>query len=332
MIQKPNLVLRRQLRHTRCSRIQKKRQAYDQFGFAGLQGGENAHDFSNVFNDFDDIFGNFSSMFDFFGGRGSSRRSSRSARGMQGEDVELVLTIDFKTLILGGDVELEYKRKRLCDSCSGRGHEQGSSEMTCPNCGGAGQVRRSSGLFSIATVCSHCGGSGSVIKDHCRDCGGVGREDERIQRHISIPAGIDDGNYLTIRGAGSEGRDGSVGDVNILLQVIPHPYFERIDNDLHCTIPITISQAVLGSDIYVTTLDEKSLKVKIPAGSQNGKILRIKGEGVPHRGMVSRKGDMYVTLHVSIPDKVNSNQERELYRSLSQFEPENNRPTPIKRS
>jgi len=304
-----------------------KRQAYDQFGFAGVEGmaGGGSHDYTTVFRDFEDIFGDFSSVFDSFFGGGRRSRDSRA----RGSDLRYQFDVDFKDAVFGKQEEISFQKNATCDLCEGTGAEEGSSKKICPTCGGSGQVRRSSGFFSIAAACSTCGGEGHVIENPCRQCQGSGVVRNRQKIKVTIPAGIETGKRIRISGHGDTGPNGGVpGDLYVDIQVLPHPHFERNETDIYCVIPISITQASLGSDIVVTTLDEKKIKVKIPPGTQNGKILRVKNEGVPYLHNSNRRGDMYIKIMVKIPTKL-SGREKDLLRDLAQIQGEEESPEPV---
>jgi len=315
----------------------KKRQTYDQYGFAGIEGmGAGAHDYSSVFRDFEDIFGGFSgggfsSIFDsFFGGGGSKgRRGDHSSRGA---DLQYNLTISFKDAVFGSKVEISYNKNHACDVCSGSGSKPGSGKKTCSTCGGTGQVRRSSGFFSIATPCSTCHGEGFIIENPCTKCRGTGVEKRTQKIKVTIPAGIESGKRISIQGQGNAGNNGGPsGDLYVLIQVKPHEYFERHGVDIYCLISISFTQATLGANIYVDTLDDKKVKLKIPPGTQNGKMFRLREEGVPHLQNPNRRGDLYVKISVIVPEKLSSKQKK-LLEELAAVSEETENPKPVKLS
>ncbi|TVQ39358.1 MAG: molecular chaperone DnaJ [Spirochaetaceae bacterium] len=312
---------------------EQKRQAYDQFGFAGVEGmggaGGGFQDFSSVFRDFEDIFGDFSGIFDsFFGGSGRGRRGRGAAN--RGADLRYELEISFTEAVFGTRTEISYRRHATCDACNGSGAESGSGRKTCQTCGGAGQVRRSSGFFSIASACPACNGEGFVIENPCRKCRGSGLLQKQQRVKVTIPAGMDNGKRISIAGQGDVGpAGGPAGDLYVVVHVRPHEYFERHANDVYCIIPISITQAALGAEITVPTLDDKRMKVKIPSGTQNDRVLRLKNEGVPFLQDPARRGDMYIKVRVSIPGKL-SGKARSLLRELAQVEGENGSPEPVK--
>ena len=271
-----------------------KRKIYDQYGFAGLEGigGMGEHDFSSsIFRDFDDIFGGFSGIFDsFFGGARGGRFTRRSAQGAAA----------------------------------------GSSRKMCPTCSGAGQVRRASGFFSVATVCPTCHGNGSVLEKACANCGGVGVVKKRQRLKVTIPAGIANGQRITIQGQGDAPRSGTgeAGDLHVVVRVRPHRFFERDGADVYCLVPIGITQAALGAELSIPTLDGKRAKVKIQPGTQNGKTLRLRGEGIPLVNGNGRRGDMYAKVRVEVPTRLSS-RARDLLRELAKVEGEQTSPDPV---
>ena len=312
---------------------EQKRQTYDQFGFAGLEGmaGGGGHDYSTVFRDFEDIFGDFGGIFDsFFGGggpRGGRRRSSGG--GSRGSDLRYNLEISFRDAVFGTKTEISYRKNAACGTCEGKGTSSGSGRRTCPTCSGSGQVRRSSGFFSIASPCPTCSGEGYIIENPCTSCHGSGVQQKNQKIKVTIPAGIEHGKRINIPGQGDTGANGGApGDLYVYISVAPHTFFERDRNDLYCVIPISITQAALGGEIFVPTLDEKKIKVKVPPGTQNGKILRIRGEGVPHLHNAQTRGDMYIKISVTIPGKL-STKAKTLLKELADLEGEESSPKPI---
>jgi len=310
-----------------------KRQAYDQFGFAGLEGmgvGGGAHDYSTVYRDFEDIFGDFSGIFDSFFGGGSRRRHGPAGERVQkGADLRYNLEISFKEAVFGAKKEISYRKSDVCGNCSGSGAESGSGRKVCPSCGGSGQVRRSSGFFSIASTCPTCNGEGYVIENPCGTCRGAGVVEKVQKIKVTIPPGIESGKRINIPKQGDTGpNNGPPGDLYVYIMVTPHSYFERDGNDLYCMVPVSVSQAALGADVLVKTLDDKKLKLKVPPGTQNGKILRIRSEGVPFLHNQHRRGDMYVKVFVEVPKKLNS-KAKQLFQELGEILGEEQIPTPI---
>lgn len=310
-----------------------KRQSYDQFGFAGVDGiGGGSHDYSSVFRDFEDIFGGDFSIFDSFFGGGSSRSRRGGGAAYRGSDLRYNLDISFKDAVFGTKAEISYNKNHSCPDCGGTGASPGSGRKMCTTCGGAGQVRRSSGFFSIASTCTTCHGEGSIIEHPCKTCGGSGliRKVQKIK--VTIPAGIDPEKRINIPGQGDAGPSGGLpGDLYVFVNVRPHEYFERNGNDLYCVIPITVVQASLGAVISVSTLDDKMVKLKIPAGIQNGKILRLRGEGVPFIHNETKKGDLYIKIQVVIPERLNA-RGKAIMEELETILGSNASPKPVKLS
>lgn len=307
-----------------------KRQIYDQYGHAGLEGmggpgGPGGFD-PSAFQGFEDIFGDFGGIFEnLFGGGGGRRRGSGGPN--QGSSLRYDLQISFHDAVYGTKSEVQYSRNEACSSCKGTGASGGTGRKTCSTCQGAGQVRRSSGFFSIASPCPTCHGEGSIIENPCRECGGSGVQKKRQKILVTIPAGVEDGKRITIPRQGDAGSGGgSYGDLVVFIRIKPHAYFERSGSDLYCAVPISITQAALGADIVVTALDDKKIKLKIPAGTQNAKLLRIRDEGVPMAN--GRKGDLYIKIIVKVPTKLSS-KARSLLDEVSRLEGENQEPTPV---
>jgi molecular chaperone DnaJ len=311
-----------------------KRQTYDQFGFAGVEGmggGFNAE----TFRGFEDIFSNlggmggmggFGSIFDtLFGGGGNWGGHSGGPSGVrQGSNLRYDVEIPFKDAVFGTKVEIQYSRNDSCPDCKGQG---GTGRKTCPTCGGSGQIRRSSGFFSMSSPCPGCQGEGFVIEHPCKNCGGSGTVKKRQKIMVTIPPGVENGRRVRVAGQGDAGPNGAVaGDLYVFIRVKPHEFFERQDADLYCAIPISITQAALGAELMVTTLDGKTIKVKTPPGMQNGKMLRIKDEGVPSQS--GKRGYLYIKLMVKVPERL-SKRGRELLEELSRSEGENVSPKPI---
>jgi molecular chaperone DnaJ len=291
-----------------------KRAAYDQFGFAGVDGiGGGQHDFSN-FQGFEDLFG------------GGMKRGAAASGPRHGATLRYDIDIPFKDAVFGTKVEIAYSRQVACTACKGSGAESGSGKKVCPACGGTGQIRQSAGFFSLASTCHNCGGEGYVIEHPCKECGGSGTVKKHQKIMVTIPNGVENGRRVVIRSQGDAGpNNGPCGDLYVFIRVKPHEFFERNGADLYCAIPISITQATLGGNLQVATLDGRTIKVKIPAGSQNGKLLRVRDEGVPVQG---KRGDFYIKLMVQVPSKL-SKKGRELLEEYSKMEGENEKPKPI---
>lgn len=288
-----------------------KRAVYDRYGHAGL-GGAGGFD-GNPFGaqDIGDIFGDlFGEMFNMGGG---GRRSSRVQKG---RDVRHDLTLEFEEAVFGKETKVTIRRMEACKDCRGTGTATGRGPSTCAHCQGRGQVRYQQGFFSIARTCSACGGTGTVITDPCSTCRGEGRVERQHEISVSIPAGVEDGTRIRYQGEGDTGRfGGPAGDLYIVLKVKHHKLFDRDGNDLHCVIPISYSQAALGAEISLSTLDGVS-KLKIPEGTQSGQEFRIRGKGVPHLNEYGR-GDLIAQVVVRTPTRLTKAQ-KELLRELGE--------------
>jgi molecular chaperone DnaJ len=314
-----------------------RRQAYDQFGFAGVEGmggAGSAQDFSSVFKDFEDIFGGFggfSNIFDsLFGGGGGEARSRGGERAARGANLRYDLELSFEQAVFGAAIEIAYTKNDSCKTCRGSGSADGAGKRVCPTCQGSGQVRRSSGFFSIAQTCPSCRGEGSVIDKPCRDCAGSGLSKKKQKIKVTIPAGVEDGKRVSIPGQGDTGpNSGPPGDLYVFIHVRGHEYFERDGADLYCAIPISLTMAALGGEVSFATIEGKTIKVSVPAGIQNGKMLRVREEGVPVPG--GRRGDLYLKILVQVPQKL-SKRGRELLEMLREAEGEEAAPKPVKLS
>lgn len=316
---------------------EKKRKMYDQYGFAGVDGANGGgHDYSNVYRDFSDIFGGgfggggFEDIFSSFFGGGGGRAQGRSGqRGPEaGSSLRYDVDVDFKDAVFGTKIEVAYSHQVTCDVCHGSGSEGGSGTKVCPTCNGSGQVRRNSGFFAIASTCPTCGGSGHVIENPCSSCHGTGLKRKQQKVKVAIPAGVDTGSRVVLRGMGDAGPNGGPsGDLYVYITVKPHKYFVRQDYDLFCQIPISITQASLGGEIKVPTIDGNSIKVNIPSGIQSGKMLRVKGRGVTKLNTNDR-GDMYIKLQVQIPKRLGM-KAKKLMQELSAALGEDESPNPV---
>ncbi len=286
-----------------------KRAAYDRYGHAGVSGaGQQGSPFVD-FQDLGDIFGD---LFGFnVGGGGGGRRQSRAQKG---RDLRFDQTIEFEEAVFGKETEVSIRRMEACVDCRGLGTASGRGPATCQQCQGRGQVRYQQGFFSIARTCSVCGGTGSVISDPCRTCRGDGRVEREHTINVSIPAGVEDGTRIRYQGEGDAGRAGGPsGDLYVVLAVRPHKFFERDGHDLHCQIPISFTQAALGAEINIPTL-EGPAALKITEGTQSGKEYRLRGKGVPYLNEHGR-GDLIVQVAVQTPKKLTRVQ-KELLRQL----------------
>lgn len=302
-----------------------KRAKYDQFGHAGVDpnfgaGGFNPGGGFGGFNtgsgtggfDFD-----FGSIFDSFfgggmGGGGASRSHSAPARG---ENIRTSITVSFEEAAFGCEKEITVTRTEACDECGGTGSAKGTTAEICPDCRGTGTVRvqrqTPMGTFTSASPCSKCGGTGKIIHQPCPTCRGSGSVRRQRKITVKIPAGIDNGQAISLRGQGSAGkRGGEPGDLLISVSVRPHPFFEREGNSVICKAPITFAQATLGAELEIPTLDGK-VRYTIPEGTQSGTTFRLRGKGIPNIGGKGR-GDQFVTVFVEIPKNLSSEQKEAL--------------------
>jgi len=294
-----------------------KRAAYDRFGHRGVKGangGGMGFDPTD-FPDFADIFGE---MFGF-GGFGGQRRSRRSAP-RRGADLQYQITLEFEEAVFGTEKEIQVTRDETCDTCGGSGAQPGTSPETCSECGGRGEVRQTRqtllGAMVQVTTCPACGGSGKTIPNPCPTCHGSGRERKTTRKRISVPAGVDDGTRIRLAGEGQPGENnGPPGDLYILIKVRRHQYFRRQNNNILLDLNVNVAQATLGAEVKVPTVDGEVV-LKIPAGTQPGKIIRMRGKGVPHLRSSSR-GDQLVIINVSIPEKLDE-EERTLFEQLAE--------------
>jgi len=244
----------------------------------------------------------------------------------QGANLRYDIEIPFKDAVYGTKVEIQFSHNESCPVCKGSGAATGSGRKTCPVCQGSGQIRHSQGFFSLASTCHNCGGEGTIIEKPCMECGGSGTQKKRQKLSVTIPQGVENGKRLVIPRQGDAGPNGGpAGDLYVIIRVKPHEYFERQDLDLYCAVPISISQASLGAEIQVTTLDGKTIKIKVPAGTQSGKMLRVRDEGVPSGG---RRGNLYIKFMVRIPEKL-SRRGKELLEEFARAEGQNDNPDAI---
>jgi len=284
-----------------------KREIYDHYGIEGLKG----TGFTG-FRGFDDIFSAFGDIFEDFFGFGTTYKRRTKAR--PGADLRYDLKISFYDAAFGKETEIEIPKDVLCDICNGTGAKPGTHPAICPNCKGTGQVTRSQGFFTISTTCSQCRGGGKFIPHPCKECRGLGRVKVNKKIQIKLPPGVDTGSKLRIRGEGEEGeRGGPPGDLFVFLYVEPHDFFSRDGDDIICQIPISFTQAVLGSEIEIPTLNGKR-NLSIPKGTESGEIFRIKGEGFPKLRGYGR-GDQVVQIVVKTPKNLTKRQE-ELLREF----------------
>lgn len=297
-----------------------KRALYDRFGHAGLGGNAGGGGFEATVQDFSEIFGDFFGFGDIFGGSGG-RRQSRSQRGA---DLREDITLEFEEAVFGTDTKVNVRRHETCEDCRGSGGANGKAPVACRTCNGHGQVRYQQGFFSIARTCPTCQGAGSMVTDPCPKCKGEGRILRQRVVDAKIPAGVEDGTRIRFTGLGEGGlHGGPAGDLYVVLHVKEHPFLAREGNDLHCVIPISFSQAALGTEILVPTLEGEHT-LKVPEGTQSGTTLRIRSKGVPVLNGHG-KGDLFVEVRLQTPGKLTKRQ-RELLQELENMNRVENKP------
>ncbi len=307
-----------------------KKAAYDRYGHAAFEGGHGASagggfrpgggggDFSSAFSDvFDDLFG------DFVGGQRGGRGRQQTTRG---SDLRYNMRVSLDDAYNGKQATITVPSSAACDGCNGTGAEGGAEPMTCPTCSGLGKVRAQQGFFTIERTCPTCNGHGQTIKNPCKSCAGAGRIKSDRSLSVNIPPGVETGTRIRLGGEGEAGlRGGPSGDLYIFIQVDDHAIFEREGQNLFCRIPVTMSTAMLGGDIEAPTIDGGRSRVKVPAGVQTGKQLRLRGKGMPPvRG--GGNGDLYIELAVETPVNLTSRQ-KELIKEFDQIaEEQDNNP------
>jgi len=311
----------------------KKRAQYDQFGHAafeqggfggagGFSGGFGGFDISDALRAFMNDFGGESIFSDLFGfGGGRSRRGGGRSEGIRGNDLQVRLPLTLEEIAAGTKKTLKVRRKERCDSCSGTGSKSGKRN-TCSKCGGSGRVRQVANSFFgqviQESICPVCRGEGSTVSDPCSTCTGTGLKQDETTISVEIPAGVSEGNYINVSGKGDCGPNGGpAGDLIVIIQEKDHPFFKRHGIDLSCEVDITFSEAALGTQKMVDTIDGK-VNLKVPAGTQSEKIFRLKGKGVQalHR---RERGDQLVVIHVKTPEKL-SREMRDLFEKLQTLE------------
>ncbi len=300
---------------------------YDQFGHAAFEGtsgrgGFSNFDFSNIFSD---IFGSegFDPFDDIFGGSRGRRRRSADFRGA---DLRYNLSLSLEDAYNGKKQEINFSSSDKCGKCSGSGAEPGSKPVSCSTCGGQGQVRSSQGFFTIQQTCPQCAGSGEQISNPCKDCRGIGKMQTKKKIFTTIPKGVDDGTRIRLSGKGEAGtRGGGNGDLYIFVSVKPHSIFKRSEENLFFEFPISLADASLGASVEVPTIDGGKAKVKIPAGTQNGKQFRLKGKGMP---MMRNKnyGDLYIQAVTEVPISLTKEQ-KSLLEQFKKLEDSKSNPT-----
>ncbi|VDC23490.1 molecular chaperone DnaJ [Pseudogemmobacter humi] len=304
-----------------------KKAAYDRFGHAafeggmgggggGPQGGFRQGDFASAFSDvFEDLFG------DFMGGRGGG--GGRRSRAQRGSDLRYNLRVSLEEASRGVQKTINVPTSVQCEVCHGSGAEGGAEPQTCPTCSGMGKVRAQQGFFTVERTCPNCAGTGQIIKNPCKSCHGAGRIEKDRQLSVNIPPGVETGTRIRLAGEGEAGlRGGPQGDLYIFIEVKEHPIFQRDGVHLFCRVPISMPAAALGGEVEVPTIDGGRARVKVPAGAQSGKQMRLRGKGMPAlRG--AGHGDMVIELAVETPVNLTARQ-KELLREFEKLSEENN--------
>ncbi len=283
-----------------------KRARYDQYGHAGID--DQMQDFwnragaqdSHAFRDFGDMFGDvFGEMFGFGGGGGRSGR---------GADLRYNLSMTLEEAASGREVELKIPKYETCGTCNGSGARPGTNPVPCSTCGGHGQVQMQQGFFAVRRTCPTCHGAGTRIESPCVECGGAGRVKISKKLKIKVPPGVYDGAQVRVSGEGEAGQQGGpAGDLYVVISLKEHPIFEREGADLYCTMPVTFPQAALGAEVDAPTLNGR-VKIKIPPGTEGGRVFRLRGHGVPDVRTGGQKGDLYVRVQIAVPKKMSARQ------------------------
>ena len=289
-----------------------KRRAYDQFGFAGV-GAAAGH---GGFQDFGDL-GSFGDVFnDLFGDLFGARSRGPRGRGQRGADLRYNLEIDLSNVLEGTNAQIEIPKMRPCSACDGSGARPGTSPERCGRCHGSGQIDLQQGFFRVSRPCDACAGAGEVVRERCNECRGAGRIGSQQAISVRVPPGIDDGDRLRLAGEGEAGvAGGPPGDLYVFITLSRHPMFERDGSDIHCEVPIQFVHAALGAEIEVPTIEAK-VKLHIPAGTQSGKVMRMRGKGL-RTLRSSARGDQLVHIFVETPTKLTARQ-RELLQAFAE--------------
>ena len=305
---------------------EQKRAAYDRFGHGAFDGGMGGFgrggrgfgggDFQSAFSDvFEDLFG------DFMGGRGGGGGRPRAQRGA---DLRYNLRIDLEDAYRGIQKTITVPGSVTCDTCHGTGAEGGAEPVTCPTCQGMGKVRAQQGFFTVERTCPTCNGGGQVVKNPCKSCAGAGRLEKERSLAVNIPAGVETGTRIRLAGEGEAGlRGGPAGDLYIFIEVKAHAIFQRDGQTLFCRVPVSMTTAALGGEVEVPTIDGGKSRVKVAAGSQSGRQMRLRGKGMPPLRGRDDNGDMLIELSVETPVNLTSRQ-KELLREFEQIEADNN--------
>lgn len=306
-----------------------KKAKYDRFGHSGLRGGQDFHSYQNVndiFSHFSDIFGGGiggggSSIFDDLFSGGSSSRSRQQYSGTPGSDLKITIKVTLEEIATGTNKTIKLKKYDKCSDCSGTGANSSSGFKSCSVCNGSGEVREVSksifGQFVNISVCNNCKGTGKIISDPCRKCSGDGRVYNESKIKVKVPPGVTSNSYMTMRGEGNAGKNGGPsGDVIVVFQEIEHPYFTREGDDLIYDLFLTYPEIVLGTTVEIPTITGRA-NLKIEAGTQHGKFLKMRGKGIQHLNQHGF-GDQLVRINIHVPTKVNS-KEKDLLNELNKM-------------
>ena len=300
-----------------------KKAHYDRFGHDGPQMGGGGGGFGGGFQgggDFGDLGDIFGDIFGEMLGGNRGRRGGRAGgrRAQAGDDLQTEINITFEEAAFGVEKEIQIMRSVVCETCHGSGAKKDSGPVTCDMCQGHGEIRRQQGFFTIAQPCPKCHGKGTMIKDPCDTCRGQGRTKKKEKLSVKVPAGIDEGQRLKLSGQGDSGlHGGPAGDLYVMLRIQEHEFFKRDEYDVHCEVPISFSQAALGTDIEVPTLGGR-VSMKIPEGTQSGQKMKLRNKGITKLGGYGF-GDQIITIHVETPTKL-SKEQRELFSRLNELE------------
>ena len=302
-----------------------KKAAYDRYGHAAFEGGRGPGgggggngDFGASFSDvFEDLFG------DFMGRGGQGAQGGRRSRAQRGSDLRYNLRVSLEESFKGVQKTITVPSSVACDVCKGTGAEGGAEPVTCPTCSGMGKVRAQQGFFTVERTCPTCAGAGQTIKNPCKSCGGAGRTEKERSLSVNIPAGVETGTRIRLSGEGEAGmRGGPTGDLYIFIETRDHPIFQRDGVNLFCRVPVSMITAALGGEVEVPTIDGGKSRVKVPAGTQTGKQLRLRGKGMPAlRG--GGAGDMMIELAVETPVNLTAKQ-KELLEEFEKLGADNN--------
>jgi molecular chaperone DnaJ len=300
---------------------EEKRKQYDQLGSRMFSGGQGGAGFDpSAFADLGEMF----DLGDLFGGMFGGQARARDRRGRRGRDVEAVVNLSFEDSLKGITAKVPVEMSAACQACSGTGAEPGTMPVVCPECRGRGVVSQSQGMFALSQPCPRCHGNGTIIEKPCKVCGGAGRTLQTKRYQVKIKPGVTDGTRIRLAGKGESGANGGPpGDLYVITRVAPSPVFERRGADLVIDVPVTYAEAALGATVAVPTPNGAQLSLKVPAGSQDGKLLRLRGHGAP-RLNGSGSGDLLACLRLSVPTKL-TKAEREAIENLQKVSRENPR-------